>query len=224
MDQNQLLIIIVIIVIILIIIWFVFLNNSDKRCDFSACCLDCESCIPSKIQDGVDLLFRQFRKVDDGFNDPNKLGLTPEEVGALRYFGPQSNTIAHGPFTPDQCGHSNHTNQPGTFHAIGVEESSFLQVNFEGGLLNDPRFPFKDPKDAPKLYHKPPTITGYLGNGLFNLTAIAEVCFDPNGEGNCNRVALVSSNAVYKYRCDSNGKTDVPVVVWIDFFIRYEDC
>lgn len=172
-----------------------------------------------KTEESMQLLFDAFLAVDDGFNTVG--GLNAEQIIQLGYFGPLTSTIALGPFTPDVCGHTDHTNQPGAFQAIGEVESAFVQIAFEGGLLEDPNFPYKKLSKAPKLFHQFPIVTACLGNDLVNVTAIADVRY-PGVDGPL--VARVTSLAQYRLRTDEHGNTIIPQIVWIQFFISYFDC
>lgn len=178
------------------------------------------------LDKALELLFQAFLLVDNGFN--TKGGLTVAEVAELGYFGDLTTVLAMGPF-PD-C-HDDHTNVAGVFQAFGTLESSFLQVSFEGGLLNDPNFPYNDHVtyiDAPKLYHTFPLATSYLGNNQFTVTATAIVRYSGQGipaNEQSPVVARVGSIAQYTYRCDpETGKTIIPQIVWINFTIAYTDC
>ena len=175
----------------------------------------------------MELLFDAFLIVDNGFNIRG--GLTAPEIAALGYFGENSTVLAHGPF-PDCHTDPTHSNVAGTFQAFGIAESSNIQLAFEGGLLNDPLFPYSDTvnfTDAPKLYHTFPVVTSYLGNNQFTVTATAIVRYSGLGipaNENSPIVARVGSIAQYTYRCDNQGNTLIPEIVWIHFTIAYFDC
>lgn len=171
------------------------------------------------IDESMQALYGAFQVVDEGFN--NAGGLTPDQIVALGYFGEGTSTTALGPFTPDICGHTDHTNQPGAFQAIGALQSAFLQVQFEGGLLSDPNFPYANLSQAPKLFHAVPYVTAVINNELVNVIATADVRY-PGVDG--PSVALISSLAQYRLRCDCEGNALVPEIVWINFYINYFDC
>lgn len=186
------------------------------------------------ILDSMNILYGAFLAVDAGFNDPSRfsmsnpppsygLGLTPTEIAALGYFKNLTTVLAFGPFA------SNHTNQPGAFQAFGIEESSVLQVQFEGGLFADGNYLwFPDPNFAPRLYHTFPEVSAYLGHNRVTVNAQAVVTWGTSPGDNANftmggqRVALVGSLAQYELRKDANGNAIMPQMDWIQFTIRYE--
>lgn len=191
-------------------------NNHEKHCDSDHSHSSSAKC---SIKKSMNLLYQAFQKVDAGFN--NEGGLTVDEIVDLQYFGPLSSTVAYGPFTPDVCGHTNHTNQPGAIQAIGAIQSANLQVFFEGGLLNDPNFPYDTLANAPKLFHNFPIVNAVINDELVNVIATADVRY-PGVNG--PSVALISSYATYRLRCDRHGHTSIPEIVTISFYITYFDC
>ncbi len=170
------------------------------------------------IEESMQKLFEVFQAVDIGFN--TKGGLTVPEIVALGIYDEFSTAVAHGPFTPDVCGHLGHTNQPGSFQAFGATECAELQVAFEGALLQDPYFPFCDLSCAPKLFHTFPIVTAVINDELVNVSASAIVHY-PGENGPV--VAVIRSIAQYRLNCHK-GKVKVPVIVWIHFNISYDDC
>lgn len=195
-------------------------RNHEKKCSGHSSQSPALACIDSKkVKRSMKRLFDAFVAVDEGFN--TKGGLTAEEILALGYFGPLTSTIALGPFTPDVCGHTDHTNQPGAFQAIGAMESAQVQIIFEGGLLHDPNFPYDNLSEAPKIFHEFPFVTACLGNDLVNVTAVADVRY-PGFDGPL--VARITSLAQYRLQTNKHGKVIIPQIVWIDFFISYFDC
>jgi len=201
------------------------------------CCSDCKSKIPKRLSKAMEKLFETFVAVDDGFNDPTRVpgGLTQQEIIDLGYFGEKTTVLAMGPFArPPNDPRPPHSNQPGVFQSFGPEESAQLQLQFEGGILEDPNYPYPDTPEGqlvrPHLWHAKPTITSYLGNNQFTVNAVAFITYnpdDPNGnaspENGGKVVGRVGSIAQYQYKCDKHGCATVPEIVWINFTIAYFD-
>lgn len=100
-------------------------------------------------------------------------------------------------------------------------ESAQLQVAFEGGLLEDPNFPYDDFADAPKIFHSRPVLTSVLNSEEVTVFAQADIRY-PGVNGPV--VGVIRSSAQYHLRTDECGDAEIPVIVWIDFTISYFDC
>lgn len=180
----------------------------------------------------LEKLYEGFLLVDEGFNDPDKLGLTPVELAQIGFYDDKSTVFAHGPFTPGSPivhpgQHANHTNQPGVQQETGALNCSALQAAFEGGFLLDTNFggPHTAPAPtAPRIYHEFPISNGYLGNDHFIVGSRALVTYGTNAPPPTGTTVVdVTAWAIYRLECDENGDTKIPVVVKIDFAMKYVD-
>jgi hypothetical protein len=144
-------------------------------------------------------LYAAFNKVDQAFNGSSS-GLTVAEVAQLGYFADRTQVLAFGPFA--QVGPLG----PGATASIGIQESSQLQVYFEGGLK-------AAYGPGTKLQHHMPTVSVvWPQNRRANVNSFADV-FDDSG----NEVAVVKGLAQYYIPCDS---TMVPTIDWIHFTLQ----
>ncbi len=144
-------------------------------------------------------LFAAFQQVDQAFNS-GPTGLTASYIATLGYFVDRTEVIAYGPF--QQVGPLG----PGATAAIGIADSSQLQVIFEGGLK-------AAYGPATTLKHGVPVVTVvWPENRRATVTSFANV-FDASN----NEVAVVKGLAQYYIPCASG---TVPPIDWIHFTLQ----
>lgn len=144
-------------------------------------------------------LFAAFQQVDQAFNS-GPTGLSESYIATLGYFVDRTEVIAYGPFQAvGPLG-------PGATAAIGIAESSQLQVVFEGGLK-------AAYGPATTLKHGVPIVTAvWPENRRATVTSFADV-FDASNK----KVAVVKGLAQYYIPCASGA---VPPIDWIHFTLQ----